>query len=246
MVQMRTRSVIVTGGGTGIGLAIAQHLANCGHDVTVTGRRREVLESTGLNFVEMDVTDRGSIERGLSAIGDVDVFVANAGRADTAPALKMDLESFDAMLEVNLKSVFHCAQTAIPAMRTRGFGRFIVVASTAALKGYRYTAGYAAAKHGVLGFIRCLALELGKTGVTANAICPGFTDTPLIDAAVDNIGRKTGLDRDQAIQQMVADNPQGRLVDPMEVAACAAWLVSDGAAAVNGQAIAIDGGETAS
>lgn len=241
-----SRSILVTGGGTGIGLAIARALAEAGHKVTVSGRRLDMLKATGLPAVAMDVTDPASIRRGLEQAGPVDVFVANAGQAMTAPALKLPTPQWDQMLAVNLTSVFHCAQAAIPAMQDAGFGRFITVASTAALKGYRYTAAYAAAKHGVLGLIRCLALELGRSGVTANAVCPGYTDTPLVENALAAIAEKTGLGREDALARMVADNPQGRLVDPGEVAACVAWLVSDAAGAVNGQAIAVDGGETAS
>ena len=135
---------------------------------------------------------------------------------------------------------------AIPQMKERGWGRFIAIASTASLKGYAYTGAYSAAKHGVLGWVRTLALELAKTGVTANAICPGFTKTPLVDDALDNIVAKTGRSRAEALEEFTKANPMGRLVEPEEVASAALWLASDGAAAVNGQAVIVDGGEMAS
>lgn len=239
------KRALITGGGSGIGLAIAKSLDAEGYKVFVSGRRFSVLEASGFAPVQMDVTDRTSINSALEACGEIDVFVANAGRADTAPALKLSAQTWDGMIAVNLSSVFHCAQAVLPQMKTRKKGRFIAVASTAALKGYRYTSAYAAAKHGVLGFIRCLALELAHSGVTANAVCPGFTDTPLIDAALENIQRKTGASRQEALKQIVAANPQSRLVTPEEVASAVTWLASESAASVNGQAIAIDGGETA-
>ncbi|QSR22064.1 SDR family NAD(P)-dependent oxidoreductase [Hyphomonas sp. KY3] len=245
MEQRSQKRALITGGGTGIGLAIARSLGANGYEVFVAGRRLEILEASGFNPIQMDVTDRASIDEAVEVCGQIDVFVANAGRADTAPALKLTAATWDDMIAVNLTSVFHCAQSVLPQMKMRGHGRFIAVASTAALKGYRYTAAYAAAKHGVLGFIRCLALELANSGVTANAVCPGFTDTPLIDDALSNIEKKTGASREEALQQIVVANPQSRLIAPEEVAAAVAWIASDAAAAVNGQAIAIDGGETA-
>lgn len=239
------RRILVTGGGSGIGLAIANAFAANGDEVTVAGRNTKKLNASGHAFVEMDVTDAQSIIDAVKKAGPVDTFIANAGAAATAPALKTNRPLWDEMLAVNLTSVFLCAQAAVPAMIEQGWGRFIAIASTASLKGYAYTGAYAAAKHGVLGWIRSLAIELAKSGVTANAICPGFTDTPLIDSALDAVTAKTGRGRDDALAAFVKDNPMGRLVTPDEVAAAALWLASDSAASVNGQAIAIDGGETA-
>lgn len=240
------RNVIVTGGGSGIGLAIAKAFAERGDSVTIIGRDKARLDATGLNGVVADVTDEASLADALSQIAPADIFIANAGGAATAPALKTKREDWDRMIALNLTSVYLSARVAVPAMIDRGWGRFIAVASTASLKGYAYTGAYAAAKHGVLGWIRTLAIELAKTGVTANAICPGFTDTPLIAASLDTITAKTGRSRDEAMSAFTKDNPMGRLVSPEEVAAAALWLASEAAASVNGQSIVIDGGEVIS
>ena len=240
------RRAFITGGGSGIGLAIAREFAAHGVDVTIAGRNATRLKETGLPFIEMDVTDEQSVITGVKAAGVIDIFVANAGAAATAPALKTSREMWNDMIAVNLTSAYLCAREAIPQMKTRGWGRFIAIASTAGLKAYPYTGAYAAAKHGVLGWVKSLALELATSGVTANAICPGFTDTPLVDDALDNIVAKTKTSREDALAGFVRDNPMGRLIKPQEVASAALWLASDGAASVNGQSIIIDGGETAS
>ncbi len=240
------RKVFITGGGSGIGLAVANAFAAASHEVIVAGRNTGKLEASGHRFVTIDVTDEASIAGALNTAGPIDVFVANAGAAATAPALKTKREIWDRMIAVNLTSVYLCAQAALPQMTERGWGRFIAIASTASLKGYAYAGAYSAAKHGALGWIRTLAVELAKTGVTANAICPGFTDTPLVDNALAATTEKTGRSRENALAEFVKDNPMGRLVQTDEVAAAALWLASDAAASVNGQAIAIDGGETTS
>lgn len=240
------RRAFITGGGSGIGLAVAQAFSTAGYHVTIAGRTASRMKDTGFDFIEIDVTDEQSVIDGVKAAGPVDIFVANAGGAATAPALKTDRETWDRMIALNLTSVYLCAREAIPQMKERGWGRFIAIASTASLKGYAYTGAYCAAKHGALGWIRTLALEIAKTGVTANAICPGFTRTPLVDEALDNITAKTGRSRNEALKEFTKANPMGRLVEPEEVAAAALWLASDSAASVNGQAIVIDGGETVS
>jgi NAD(P)-dependent dehydrogenase (short-subunit alcohol dehydrogenase family) len=238
------RRVLVTGGGSGIGLAVARAFAGAGYETAVAGRGEARLKATGLPFFVMDVTDAASVEAGVAAFAP-DIFIANAGGARTAPAMKMAPALWDEMIALNLTSVFLCARAAIPPMTQRGFGRFIAIASTAGLRGYAYAGAYAAAKHGVVGWIRSLALEIAKTGVTANALCPSYTDTPMIDDAAAAIAAMTGRDPGEAKAAFAQANPMGRLVDPKEVAAAALWLAGDGAAAVNGQAIAIDGGETA-
>jgi NAD(P)-dependent dehydrogenase (short-subunit alcohol dehydrogenase family) len=240
------RRVFITGGGSGIGLEIARRFANAGDDVLIAGRQAARLKETGLAFVEMDVTDEASVKAGFAKAGRIDVFVANAGAAESAPALKTSKALWDSMLAVNLTGVFLCAREAAAQMVERKAGRIIVIASTASLKGYAYVSAYAAAKHGALGLVRSLAIELAKTGVTVNAICPGFTDTDLVMRSLDTIAAKTGRSKEDALKSLVKDNPQGRLVSPAEVAAAALWLASDEAAAVNGQSIVIDGGEVIS
>jgi len=244
--QARKKSVLVTGGGSGIGLAIATAFCDAGYEVTVSGRNPDKLKATGLPYVEMDVTSEASLFDGVKALGPIDIMIANAGAARTAPALKTDRALWDKMLLANLTSVYLSARATTPGMVERRWGRFIAIASTASQIGYAYAGAYAAAKHGVLGWVKSLAIELAKTGVTANAICPGYTDTPLVDGALNAVASKTGRSRDDALKEFVKANPMGRLVDPAEVAAAALWLASDGAAAVNGQAITIDGGEVVS
>jgi len=242
------RHVLITGGGSGIGLATAQRLDADGYSVTVCGRGETSLKNSGFAYALMDVTNAQSIADGFAAAtkhhGPVDIVISNAGSAQTAPALKTSLEMWDAMIAVNLTGAFLCAQAGLPGMVERGFGRFIVVASTAALKTYPYTMAYTAAKHGTLGLVRSLALELAKTGVTCNAVCPGFTDTDIVRTAVQNIAAKTGRSEDEAMAAFTKDNPTGRLITPYEVADSIAWLCGVGAGSVNGQAIMIDGGES--
>ncbi len=240
------KRALITGGGSGIGLAIAQAFSKNGIDVTIAGRNKARLENTGLPFLEMDVTDEASVIEAIKAAGPIDIFIANAGAAVTAPALKTSRKVWDQMIAVNLTSTYLCAREAVPQMVDRGWGRFIAIASTASLKGYAYTGAYAAAKHGTLGWIKTLAIELAKTGVTANAICPGFTNTSLVTNAIDQIVAKTGRTHDEALKAFTKDNPMGRLIKPEEVAGAALWLTGENAASINGQAITIDGGETVS
>lgn len=240
------RRALITGGGSGIGLAIAGALKGAGHDVAVAGRDEQKLKAAGFPYFIVDVTDDASIAALAKAAGPIDLFIANAGAAPTAPALKTSRALFDEALAVNLTSVFSCTQAFAPAMIARGFGRFIAIASTASHRAYRYTGAYAAAKHGVLGWMRTLALEHAETGVTFNAVCPGFTDTPLLAGAVDRLAAKTAGDIEAAKRLLAKENPMGRLVAPEEVAAAVVYLASDAAASVNGQSLIIDGGELAS
>jgi NAD(P)-dependent dehydrogenase (short-subunit alcohol dehydrogenase family) len=244
-VKSAARRALVTGGSSGIGLAVAKAFRNAGHEVLIYGRDQARLDATGLPAIAVDVLDTRVLARRIATDGPFDIVVANAGTAATAPALKMPAEMWDQMIALNLTSVFHTAQAAVPAMIERGWGRFIAMGSTASLKGFKYAAGYAAAKHGLLGFVRTLALELAATGVTANAICPSYVDTPLISGAIDAAAKKTGRPRDDIAANFTGASPLGRLIAPEEVAAAAVWLASDAAAGVNGQAIAIDGGITA-
>lgn len=242
---MMAKHALVTGGGSGIGLAVARCLGDEGLRVTVSGRNEQALIESGFEYVSMDVTDEDSVNAAFARIDPVDVLVSNAGQARTAPLLKTPLSLWQEMLAVNLTGAFLCAKAGIPAMIERGWGRFIVIASTSSLKGYAYTGAYTASKHGALGLVRTLAIELAKTGVTANAVCPGFTDTELLSRSIDTIVKTTSMDRQQATQTLLADNPMQRAIVPAEVAGAVSWLTSTVAGSTNGQAIVIDGGELA-
>jgi NAD(P)-dependent dehydrogenase (short-subunit alcohol dehydrogenase family) len=193
-----------------------------------------------------DVADPAAIAAAIGAAAQrqpIDILVANAGVAESAPFAKSDAALFKRMIDVNLMGVVHAVQVALPAMKDRPYGRVIAIASTAGLRGYAYVSAYSAAKHAVIGLVRSLALELAGTRVTVNAVCPGFTDTDLVAGSIDNIMKKTGRSREQAIAELSRHNPQGRLVTPAEVADSVLWLCGEGASAITGQAIAVAGGE---
>ncbi len=240
------KHVLVTGGGSGIGLAVARGFADKGYSVIIGGRDSQKLRSSGLRHIQINVTDEQSVMAAVDESGPIDILVANAGAAFTAPALRTPLNEWENMLAVNLTGVFLCARAFAPQMINKGWGRIITVASTASIRAYPYAAAYVAAKHGVLGLVKTLALEFAKTGVTVNAICPGFTDTPLFQSSVDNIVNKTGASREDAAMALLKGQPMGRLIQPEEVAHTALWLASEAAASVNGQSIVLDGGETIS
>jgi NAD(P)-dependent dehydrogenase (short-subunit alcohol dehydrogenase family) len=252
MDDLAGKHALVTGGGTGVGAAIALALARAGATVTIAGRRQEPLEKTAreharLRWVIGDVTDAQSVRsmfaEASAAHGPVEIVVANAGAAASKPFLKMDAGDLQAMLDVNLTGVFNVWQAALQPMLDAGWGRLIAIASTAGLKGYAYVSGYCAAKHGVVGLTRALALETAKTGVTVNAICPGYTETPMLEQTIGNIMRKTGRSRAEAEVALKEQNPQGRFIQPEEVADTVLWLCGGGAASVTGQAISVSGGE---
>ena len=240
------KRVLITGGGSGAGENLALGFAATGAEVVITGRRLAALQAvvaqaSNIRAVQADVTDEASVAAMFAAAGPCDVVIANAGAADSAPMARTSLAQWNAMLAVNLTGVFLTLRDGLNQMQ--GWGRLISVASTAGLKGYAKVAPYAAAKHGVIGLTRSLALEIAKKPITVNAICPGFLDTPMTDHSIEVIAEKTGKTLGQAKAALEAMNPQGRLIAPAEVTATALWLCGPGSQGINGQAISIAGGE---
>jgi NAD(P)-dependent dehydrogenase (short-subunit alcohol dehydrogenase family) len=244
------KHALVTGGGTGIGAAIALALADAGATVTICGRRREPLEATAAGHTNVavetaDVTNEESIAqlyaRAQAARGTFDIVVANAGSTRSAPAEKITRELWMSTLHTNLTGAFLSVQPAIAAMRQRKWGRIVFIASSAGLKGYPYVAPYVAAKHGVVGLARALAAETAKDGITANAVCPGYTETPLLTQAVARIVANTKRSEAEVRATLAADNPDGQLVQPQEVADLVLRLCADESASITGEAISVPG-----
>lgn len=248
------KHAFVTGGGSGIGLAIASALARAGWKVTIAGRSRERLDAAVRSLAAgraqvLDVTDAAAVEAAaqasIEANGPIALLVNNAGGVTSAAFEKTSVEAWREALDLNLMGTVHCTRAVLPSMKAAGWGRIVNVASTAGLVGYRYVSAYVAAKHAVVGLTKALALEVAKTGVTVNAVCPGYTDTDVVASAVQTISTATKRSSDEALATFTAVNPQGRLVKPQEVAGAVLWLASDEAAAVNGIALPIAGGEVA-
>jgi NAD(P)-dependent dehydrogenase (short-subunit alcohol dehydrogenase family) len=243
----RQRRALVTGGAKGIGLAIARRLAQDGIALCLLGRDQAALESAARDldakWIVADVTNSAALTAAIHELGPCDILVNNAGAASSQPFLKTSADEWAHMLAVNLTATFTACQAALPAMLSSGWGRIINIASTAGLKGYAYTAAYTAAKHGVIGLTRALAIELAQTAVTVNAVCPGFTDTDLVRRASEDIARQTGRTQSEATAMLARYNPQGRLVRPQEVAEAVAFLCRDEASAITGQSIIVAGGE---
>lgn len=250
MRPLNEQHAVVTGGSRGIGKAIAQALLEAGIQVTIMGRNPNTLNATAAEIGAIcevaDITNPDAIQSAfahITARQPIDILVNNAGIAQSSAFHHMNLDHWQRMLDVNLTGTFLCIQAVIDGMREQGYGRIINIVSTAGLTGYAYVTAYCAAKHGVIGLTRALAIELAQKGITVNAICPGYTDTDMIVDAVKNITDKTGRTEAEAVAELVKHNPQGRLIQPEEIAASALWLCHPASASITGQSIAIAGGE---
>jgi NAD(P)-dependent dehydrogenase (short-subunit alcohol dehydrogenase family) len=251
--MLHGRHALVTGAARGIGAAIARALAEEGATLTLLGRNAAALQQLAAQLpgehgiAVADVADPDQVNAAFAQAraerGVLHVLVNNAGQAESAAFGKTSLDLWQRMLAVNLTGTFLCSQAALPQMLAEGRGRIVNIASTAAQKGYAYVSAYVAAKHGVLGLTRSLALEVAKKGITVNAVCPGYTETDILRESVANVVAKTGRSTEEAIAEFAKGNPQQRIVQPNEVADAVRWLCSDGASAITGQAISVSGGE---
>lgn len=246
------KHALVTGGGTGIGLAIAQDLAAAGCTVTITGRRQKVLDAVaadtpGLHGLAMDVRDEEDVKAkfatAIAAHGPVQICVANAGIAEGRALHKTDMAFWRNMMATNLDGAFLTIREAMHSMRKTEWGRVIAISSIAGVRGLQGASCYTATKHGMIGLIRGLSEDYLGSGITFNALCPAYVDTEIVDRNTASISERAGISADAARDIMVSANKHKRLIAPSEVSAAALWLVSDGAASVNGQAIEIAGGQ---
>jgi len=249
--SLEGQHAVVTGGGSGIGAAIAAVLQQQGARVTLLGRGEQRLAATAneleAQYAVADVTVSTEVQQAFKSAaerqGPVSILVNNAGAAEARPFHKMDEDFWQFMLNVNLNGVYLCTRAVIEPMLTARYGRIINIASTAAQHGYAYVSAYSAAKHGVIGLTRSLALEYARKGITVNAVCPGYTDTDIVANSVENIVKATGRSAEEALADLVKSNPQGRLIDPAEVADTVLWLCRKESSSITGQSISIAGGE---
>ncbi|WP_375257797.1 SDR family NAD(P)-dependent oxidoreductase [Citreimonas sp.] len=248
MTDLTGKTALVTGGGTGLGADLARGLADAGACTWIAGRRAEPLHDLAkthdnLHAVECDVTDETSVRAMFDFTGPCEIVVANAGASASAPFARTDLPTWRHMIDVNLTGAFLTLREGAAQLKGAEWGRLIAVASTAGLKGYPYVSAYAAAKHGVIGMVKSAALEMARTGITVNALCPGFLDTEMTDRSVANIAEKTGMSPEDARASIEKMSPQRRLIRPEEVRAAMLWLCGPGSEGITGQAIGIAGGE---
>ncbi len=248
--NLQGKHALITGAGAGIGAAIARRLAADGATLTLVGRRLDRLQQVGaeigaavVHTLVCDVTSTEAVRHVFEAAGPVHILVNNAGQAESAAVARTSDALWERMLAVNLTGTFLCTRAALPGMAAAGWGRIVNVASSAGLRGYAYVGAYAAAKHGVIGLTRSLALEVATKGITVNAVCPGFVETDMLSATLANVVAKTGRSMDEARAELLRFNPQQRFVQPDEVADTVAWLCNPGANAITGQAVSVSGGE---
>lgn len=248
--MLNAKHALVTGGGTGIGLAIAQALAAHGAQVTITGRRAEPLEAARSDAIHpcvMDVMDEASVVNGIAAAvdkrGPIQICVPNAGIAEGRALLKTDLDFWRRMMATNLDGAFLTIRESLKSMTATDWGRVIAISSIAGIRGLKGAPTYTASKHAMLGLIRGLAADYATKPYTFNALCPAYVDTDIVSTNVTSIANRTGMSEDDARALMVGTNPHGRLIAPKEVADAAIWLCGSGSGSVNGQAIQIAGGE---
>jgi len=252
MPDIKDCHVAITGAGTGIGAAIASEFNQYKSRITLLGRREKPLleqrdKCDNAQVIQCDISCEAQVtsafKKAKNTYGDIDILINNAGQALSTAFQKTSSRQWQHMLDVNLSSVFYCSQNVYSSMCANGWGRIINIASTAALKGYEYVSAYCAAKHGVIGITRALALEAATTGVTVNAICPGFTDTTIVARTINTICQTTGRTEKQALEELIKYNPQQRLINTSEVANTVLWLCQPGSEAITGQSLAVAGGE---
>jgi len=246
---------VVTGGGRGIGAAIARSLVESGAAVVVSARSEDEIEATAAALREAGGTAHavaadvsrpeqvtGLFDRSCALLGQIDILVNNAGFATSSRLTKIALDDWERLFAVNVTGTFLCTQAFLPPMAERGWGRIVNVASIAGRMGAPYISAYVASKHAVVGFTRAVAMEYAASGVTVNAVGPGYVDTPLVDRAIENISAKTGLDDDSARETLRRQSPQGRIYTPEEVAFLVTMLCDPRAGGINAQCVVLDGG----